>query len=262
MARRGHGEGSIYQRKDGRWAASISLEGRKRKTFYGRTRKEVQERLKVALHEQQQGMLVTGPQQTVAQYIEYWLENVHKPTIRTLSYVKYQGLVRWHIVPELGYIQLQKLSPQHLQSLYAKKLGDGLSPKTITDIHNLLHKALDNAVRWSLISRNACDAVSPPRKKRFETHPLNTEQVRKLLDTARGHPREALIVLALATGMRRGELLGLKWQDINFDTGTLQVRRVLTYVGRQGYIEAEPKTEKSRRSIVLAPFALEALKQH
>src|SRR5207248_10746155 len=89
MARRGHGEGSIYQRKDGRWAASITLEGRKRKTFYGKTRKEVQEQLKIALHEQQQGTLAIGPKQTVKAYLEHWMEDVHKPTIRLSSYRRY-----------------------------------------------------------------------------------------------------------------------------------------------------------------------------
>lgn len=124
MARRSHGEGSIYQRKDGRWAASITLEGRKRKTFYDKTRKEVQEQLKVALLEQKQGILVTSPQQTVEQYLKYWLENVHKQSIRVLSYVRYEEFVRLHLVPTIGHIQLQKLSPRHLQALYALCVGN------------------------------------------------------------------------------------------------------------------------------------------
>lgn len=216
MARRGHGDGSIYRRQDGRWAASISLEGRKRKTFYGKTRKEVQEQLNKALYEKKQGTLVVGPQQTVAEYLKYWLENVHKQNIRILSYQRYEVFVRVHLAPTIGYIQLQKLFPQHLLSLYSKKLNEGLSPKTVICMHNLLHKALDDAVRWNLVSRNVCDVVSPPRRKRFETQSLNAEQVHQLLDVAQGHKQEALFVLALATGMRRGELLGLKWQDINF----------------------------------------------
>src|SRR5947209_17661062 len=125
MAHRGHGEGSIYQRKDGRWTASITLEGRKRKTFYGKTRKEVQEQLKMALHQQQQGTLATGPQQTVQQYLEQWLEQVHKPTIRLSSYIKYRGLLQRYILPVLGHHQLQKLTPQHVQALYARKLQEG-----------------------------------------------------------------------------------------------------------------------------------------
>src|SRR5712692_2327075 len=118
MARRGHGEGSIYQRKDGRWAASITLEGRKRKTFYGKTRKEVQEQLKIALREQQQGTLVTGPQQTIKHYLEHWLEEVHKPAIRFTTYRGYRIFLDKHILPALGHVQLQKLTPQHVQAFY------------------------------------------------------------------------------------------------------------------------------------------------
>ena len=266
MTRRGHGEGSIYQRSDGRWAASISLEGGKRKTFYGKTRREVQEQLKTALHEQQKGLFVTGPQQKVGQFLTHWLENVHKQSIRSRTYERYEEIVRLHLVPGIGHHQLQKLSPQHLQSFYTKKLEEGLSTTTVISFHNVLHKALETAVRWNLISRNTCDLVSPPRRKHFEIQPLSTEQVQQLLATARGHRLEALFILALASGLRRGELIGLKWQDINFLTGMLQVRRILTRVPSKlpgkGYVEAEPKTDKGRRSILLPPFVIEALREH
>ena len=269
MARRGHGEGSIYQRSDGRWAASISLEGGKRKTFYGKTRKAVQEQLKTALHQQQQGILATGPQQKVEQFLQHWLENVHKQSIRSRTYERYEEIVRLHLVPGIGHHQLQKLSPQHLQSFYTNKLEEGLSTTTVISFHNVLHKALETAVRWNFISRNVCDLVSPPRRKRFEIQPLSVEQVQQLLAVTRDHRQEALFLLALATGMRRGELLGLKWQDINFQAEMLQIRRILTRVPTkvkkpQGatYVEAEPKTEKGRRSILLPQFVLEALKLH
>jgi integrase len=147
MARRGHGEGSIYQRSDGRWAASISLEGGKRKTFYGKTRKAVQEQLKTALHQQQQGILATGPQQKVEQFLQHWLENVHKQSIRSRTYERYEEIVRLHLVPGIGHHQLQKLSPQHLQPFYTNKLEEGLSTTTVISFHNVLHKALETAVR-------------------------------------------------------------------------------------------------------------------
>ena len=266
MARRGHGDGSIYKRSDGRWAAGITLEGGKRKTFYGKTRKEVQEKLKVALYEQQKGMLVTGPQQKVEQFLVHWLENVHKQSIRGRTYERYEQIIRLHLVPALGYHQLQKLSAQHLQSFYTSKIEEGLSATTVISFHNVLHKALETAVRWKLIAQNVCDLVSPPRRKQFVIQPLSLEQAQQLLQAARGHRLEALFVLALATGMRRGELLGLKWQDINLQTGQLQVRRILTRVpsklSGKGFTEAEPKTEKGRRSITLPPFVIEALKQH
>jgi integrase len=263
---RGHHEGSIYKRKDGRWAASISLEGGNRKTFYGKTRKEVQEKLKLALYEQQKGMLVTGPQQKVAHFLTHWLEDVHKQSIRARTYERCEEIVRLHLVPEIGHHPLQKLSPQHLQAFYTKKLTDGLSTTTVISFHNVLHKALETAVRWNLIGRNPCDLVSPPRRKRFEIQPLDEEQARKLLTAAHGHRLEALFILALSTGLRRGELIGLKWQDINLQAGMLQVRRILTRVPSKlpgkGYVETEPKTDKGRRSILLPSFTLEALKQH
>jgi hypothetical protein len=138
MARRGHGEGSVYQRKDKRWVASITLVGRKRKYFYGETKKEVLEQLKTALHQQQQGTLVTGPQQKVEQFLTHWLETVQRPTMRVRSFTRYQDLLRLHILPVIGYHQLQKLSPQHVQGLYAQKLKEGLSASTVHSIHAVL----------------------------------------------------------------------------------------------------------------------------
>ncbi len=267
MGKRGNGEGSIYFRtSDEKWVGSITLENRKRRVFYGKTRKEVQEKLKVALREQQQGTLVTAPRQTLAQFLTDWLENSQRQSVRPRTYERYEELVRLHIAPALGRYELQKLSAQHLQAFYAKKAEEGLSATTINHFHNVLHKALDTAVKWNLVARNVCDLVSPPRRKRYEVHPLTLEQVHKLLAVVEGHEMEALFRLALATGLRRGELMGLKWQDINLDAGTLQVRRILSRVPSKmpgkGYVEAEPKTQKSRRSVVIAPFALEALKQH
>ena len=266
MAKRGRGEGSIYRRRDGRWTAEISLEGGKSKFLYGRTRKEVQEKLKTALYEQQQGTLVTGAQQKVGPFLTHWLEDAHKRSIRPRTYERYEEIVRLHLAPGIGHHQLQKLSPQHLQAFYSKKLEEGLSATTVVSLHNVLHRALETAVRWNLIARNPCDLVSPPRRKRFEIQPLSLPQIQQFLAAARGHRQEALFVLALATGMRRGELLGLKWQDLNLEQGTLQVRRILTRIPSKlpgkGFEEAEPKTDKGRRRIALAPFAAEALRQH
>ena len=262
MGRRGHGEGSIYQRKDGRWAASIMLENRKRKTFYGKTKKEALEQLKKALFEQQQGTLVVGAQQTLAHYLNDWLK-VHKLAVRPRSYERYEAIVRLHLIPRLGNIPLQKLTAQHLDKLYAEKLESGLSPTTVTAIHTMLHTALEKAIRLGLLSRNVCDLVSPPRKIHKEIRPLSPEQVHQLLEAAKDHPQETLFILALATGMRRGELLGLKWQDIDLAKGILRVRRALTRMPTGlGYKETEPKTKMSRRSIALTLFALEALKKH
>ena len=259
---RGHGEGSIYQRQDGRWAASITLENRKRKTFYGKTRKEVQEKLRVALNEQKQGILSTGPQQSMKQFLEQWLEEVHKPTIRIGTYKGYRRYLDKHVLPVLGHVMIQKLTPQQIQAFYTRKQQEGLSAKSIINIHGMLHKALDHAIRWGLVPRNVCDAVSLPKRTRHEIQPLTDKQARQLLVAASGHSLEGLLTLAVTTGMREGELLALKWQDINFEARSLHIRHSMGYIPGKGYLEFEPKTSKSRRKVVLPPFVCEALKQH
>jgi integrase len=259
---RGHGEGSIYQRKDGRWTASITLENRKRKYFYGETRKEVQEKLKVALHQQQQGTLATGPKQTVKQYLDQWLEEVHKPTIRLSTYLNYRRYLDRYILPALGQIQLQKLTAQQVQALYARKQKEGIVPGTIRFIHAILHKAFDQAVRWKLVAHNVCDEVTPPRNEKHEIKPLTKEQAQKLLETVRGHHLEALLTIALITGMRRGELRSLRWGDINFEDKSLQVCHTVENLTGYGYRENEPKSSRGKRRIALPDFAVEMLKMH
>jgi integrase len=257
-----HGEGSVYPAGDGRFRAYITLESGQRKYFSGKTKKEVKEKLKQARFDLQQGSLVVGPDQTLEQYLKDWLV-VHKEKIRPRTYVRYEGLVRLHLLPDLGKTPLQKLTGQQLERLYTKLHTSGLAAATVGSIHNMLHTALDRAIRLGLITRNVTELVSPPRKEHKEMRPLSPEEVKQFLEAAKGHPRESLFTLALATGMRRGELLALKWQDINLESGVLHVRRSLTrmYAG-QGYKETEPKTKSSRRSIALAPFAIEVLKKH
>ncbi len=257
-----HGEGSVYPSGDGRFRAYITLESGKRKYFSGKTKKEVKEKLKKAQLEQQQGILPTGPEQTLAQYLADWLA-VHKERVRPRTYERYEAIIRLHLVPKLGSVPLQKLTGQHLERLYTGLRESKLSSTTVDAVHNMLHTALDRAVRLGLIARNVSKLVSPPRKEHQEIRPLSPDEVRQFLEAAKGHPREALFIVALATGMRRGELVGLKWQDINLEARVLQVRRSLTRMPTgQGYKETEPKTKSGRRSIALVPFAVEALGQH
>jgi integrase len=263
MGRRGNNEGSIFQRKsDGKWVGKISMEDGTRKTFYGKTRKEVAEKLTALLHDQQRGMLATGPNVSVQEYLENWLENSHKPTVRLSTYLNYQKLLRNYLIPGLGKITLQKLSPQQVQAFYSQKIRDGLSPKTVTNIHGVLHKAIENAVKWNLLPRNVCDAVTPPRVPRKELNFLTKEQAHTLLKEVKAHRLEALLTLAITTGMRRGELLALRWQDIDFKGGSLQVKRALSYTKEYGYMETEPKTARSRRTIQLPAFVIDILTQH
>jgi integrase len=259
---RGRGEGSIYQRKDGRWVASIVLEDHSRKYYYGQTRKEAHEKLKNAQHEYEQGILATGPQQTVKQYLEYWLEDVHKAKLRLGSYDAYRTILNRHLIPELGHIRLQKLTTQLVQSFYAKKQKQGYSASRVRAIHVVLHKSLEHAKRIKLVGSNVCDGVELPRSEQHEIQPLTPEQARLLLQKVREHHLEALLTLALTTGMRKGEILALRWQDINLQKGNLQIRRTLSYMAHYGFKEGEPKTAKSKRTIALPQFVIETLKRH
>ena len=262
MARRGHGEGSIIRRKDGRYQAALTLENHKRKYFYGKTRKEVQDKLKTALYEQQQGTLATGLQQLLKDYLERWLEQVCKLTMRPNTYRQYYSTVHYHLIPSLGHIRLQKLTTEKVQAFCAEMQNEGLSAKTIVNIHSVLSSALENAVNWELVGRNVAKRVMLPGIERYEAQTLTVEQAKKLVEVAQGSRLEALLLVALTTAMRRGELLALRWSDIDFEKGIVHVRRTMNHVKGLGYHEGEPKTRTGRRNIMLPEVAIEALKGH
>ncbi len=260
-----HGGGSVYQRKsDGRWVAKFKVEetGRYRE-LYAQSEKEAYKKLQEALFEQKQGILATGPQQTVKQFLEYWLEDVYKGAVRLSTYENGRVIVNKHLVPGIGHIKLQKLTTQALQSFYAKKTKAGTSASRIRAIHVLLHKALDHAKRIKLVGSNVCDGVELPKLTKPKAQSLTPEQAQLLLQKGREHHHlEALLTLALATGMRKGEILGLRWADVDLEKGTLQVHRTLNYMAHHGFVEGEPKTESSRRQIMLPPFVVETLRRH
>ena len=262
MARRKYGEGTVFQRKDGRWVAQIRLDNGKQKQRYCKTEKEANAALRKMLHEKEQGMLATGPSQTLKTYLGQWLEQVHKTRVRKGSYNLYKIMLNKHIIPALGHIQLQRLTAQHVQAFYTHELESGLAAKTVRGYHALLHTALKNAVKWNLIARNVCDLVSPPIPQRHEMQTLTSEQAQRLLEVTQEHGLNVLLTVAITTGMRKGELFGLHWQDIDFEEGCLYVRRTIARIGTFGIVESEPKTQRSRRKIILPAFVLDALKQH
>jgi len=262
---RRRGAGSVFRRPDRKgkqWVAQIILENGRTRQRYFTTQMEAEQALNEMLYEQRRGMLATGPNQTLKQLLEHWLEHVQKHAVRVNHYINTRTIIRKHILPVLGHIQLRQLNEQHVQALYAQKLAEGKSAKTIHHIHGVLHKALSQAVIWRLVSRNVCDGVALPRLGRYEYQTLTAEQAQKLLEVAKGHRFEMLLTLAITTGMRQGELLGLHWQDIDFGQGRLQVRRSVSRVRGQGYKELEPKTPASIRMLALPQFVLEILKQH
>jgi integrase len=260
--RRGKGEGSMYKRQDGRWAAEITIEGRRRKTLYGRTREEVHEKLLEAQQEKRQGLLRTGPKQTVKDYLNHWLEDVHRAKLKLSTYALYRHHLDKHIIPALGHLQLQKLTTDHVQSFCSQKQKEHLSTGVVRLQCTILSAALKDAVRRKKLAVNVCDVVTLPRLTRRERQPLTKEQALQLLEAARGSRLDCLLTVALTLGMRLGELLALRWDDIDLDERILHVRHTVRYIQGFGITEHEPKTESSRRSILLPLIVVDALKQH
>jgi integrase len=266
MGKRGHNEGSIYKRgDDGRWAATVTLgyEGgkRKRKTFYGDTRREVQEQLTKALRDIQQGLPIADGRQTVGDFLQRWLEESVKGKREPKTYASYAQLIRLHLSPDLGRIVLAKLSPQDVQEFINRKQAAGLSPRTVQYLHAVLRAALNRALKWGIIPRNVATLVDVPNVRRKPTRFLPPEEAKRFLDSIRGDRLEALYAVALAIGLREGEALGLRWKDINLETGVLTVQVELQRVDGKLQLKIL-KTEHSRRSISLPQFAIAALRAH
>jgi integrase len=250
----------ISKRADGRYMARYTVQtpdGPKRKTIYGRKYKEVEKKLNEARANADKGLDFDAGNQTVGEYLARWLEDSVMGSVKPVTFESYAGLVNKHVVPAIGRVRLERLSPAHLQGLYRAKLDAGLSPRTVQYIHVVLHRALKQALRWNLVPRNIAEAVDPPKIHKEEMRPLSPAEARKLLDAVREDRLEALYVLAVHCGLRQGEMLGLKWEDIDLEGGTLQIKRTLS-----GGTFTAPKTTRSRRSVKLTAGAVEALKRH
>jgi integrase len=261
-SRRGHGEGTITQRRDGRWEARISLGGGKRKTLYGKTRKEARDRLLAAQRDRENGSPVPDQRLKLGQYLDGWLEDAAKPAIRPLTYASYRSMVRLHIKPALGSRPLAKLGPSEVQEFLNHKHASGLSARTVQHLHAVLRRALGQALRWGLVPRNVAALATSPRVVRKEVSVWTPEQARAFLDGIDGHRLEGLYALALAIGVRQGEALGLKWEDLDLDGGTLTVRRQLQRIDSKLQLVEWTKTGRSRRTIAIPGFAVAALRQH
>jgi integrase len=266
MKRRAKGEGSIYHRKDGRWAAALTLENGKRKFMYRHTQEEAVRALQIANQAKMQGNLTSTRNETVEMFFMDWLHFRLQPQVRERTYQGYHDLIVKHILPTLGHIKLQKLTPMQIQQLYDLKRQQQYSPQTILKIHKILRRVLEDAVYLHHIQYNVCQKVYPPRqpKGHLIAKALSVAEAKQLLAAARGDELEALYVLAITTGMRQGELLALTWDDIDFTTGKLQVRRSLNRSSQKqtGGVASELKTVSSRRCIQLTPMALDALQRH
>lgn len=261
MSKRANNEGSIYKRSDGRWAASISIGGGKRKAFYGKTRSDVARKLTAALKNTHDGIPLVGERQTVNSYLNEWLRTI-EPNLRPESFRRYRELSLLHIIPEIGKIPLARLSPQQVQTAYARRLASGLSGTTVQHIHGVLHKALNQAVRWNLVVRNVADLVDSPRRTTPEMRTLTPEEAIRFVTAAAGERLEAAYVLAITCGLRLGEIQALRWRAVDIERSTLAVTAALQAIESGRPVFAEPKTAKSRRVVQMPVIAVDALRRH
>jgi integrase len=259
MTRRGRGEGSICQTKDGRWLARITVDGRRR-SMYATTRSDAARKLAAAIRARQDNLPMPSDKQTVAQFFSRWIVAV-TPTLRPKTAYNYAQLLRTHAMPLLGKIPLTKLQPSDLIRVYETRRKAGAAPRSILHLHRVLFRALRFAERWGDVGRNVAALVDAPKVTRSEMRCLNEEEARRLLSIAHGDRLEALLILALSTGMRSGELLGLTWRAVDLDRGSVSVVASLQPTSK-GLALVDTKTNRSRRVIDVGPYVVSALRRH
>lgn len=263
-SRRSPGEGSIYQRSsDGRWVGSLHLgwehDGRKRKHVLGHTKREVQQKLADLKRQHALGVQVELSEQTVTQFLRKWLQ-YKKPHVRPRTYDGYRQYIEGHAIPEIGRLRLQKLRVSDVQGLLDSRV---MTPRSVKALRDILRNALNDAVRWGEVERNVAQHAKPPTQVRKPVEAMTAEQAQALLKAMKGHRLEALFRVTLSVGLRRSEVLGLKWEDVDLKEGRLSVRRGLHRAPKNGgLILLEPKSEKSRRTVALPQMAVEALRRH
>jgi integrase len=275
--KRGNHEGTIVKRKDGRWMAQLTVgrdlsTGRlKRVSLYGRTRQDVASQLAHTINDRDRGTLIAPHKLTVGTWLDIWLRDYKKPSVRPTTFDGYEVVVRYHLKPVLGHIALTALRPEHVQRLYNEKASAGLAPRTIAYHHGVLHAALKQAMKNQLIPRNATEATTLPRGKRPEMKPLSRDGINQLLVAVREDRLYPALLLGIMTGCRRGELLGVRWSDLDLDVGIWHVRQALVSVKTHNSTEDGPKTrlisqppksETSKRTLPLAAEVIDALRRH
>ncbi|MBR6618279.1 MAG: site-specific integrase [Oscillospiraceae bacterium] len=284
MPRRGNHEGSIYKDKQGRWRGLVSLpsvDGNyKRKYVYGKTRKEVSDKVNELLNQLRTNTYIEPCKVTLYDWLRTWLETYCMNEVRMTTYVNYETYVERHIKDSIGGYPLCSITTLILQQFYNTKSkkgkldgSGGLSPKTIKNLHNMLHKALNQAVYLDMIPKNPADFVVLPKKKKVEMRYFTVEEQKQLQEAIKGHRLEMLILTALYTGARQGELLGLPWKNVHIDpngNSYIRITQTLNRVKNPDETAAsrtvlqinEPKTAHSVRIIPLLPEIAERLNQH
>lgn len=233
---------------------------RHRRSGTFRTRKEAEAAMAQWIADVERGTTIEPTRLTVAEYLARWLDALEG--VEPATHERYEALSRLHVAPTLGGRLLAKLTPLDVQQLYAACKAKGLSPTTISLLHNMLHHALKQAVEWDLIVRNVAERVAAPRPKAPEPAVWSAEQVARFLAVADAEPDAALWWVAVTSGMRRSELLGLQWRDVDLKRGVLNVQHARKRGADNRWETGAPKTRKGRRQIALPPSAVAALQAH
>lgn len=259
-SKRDNNEGSVYIRKDGKYGASVTIQGKRvQKTF--KTQKEAKAWRKEMLHQIEDGLTYKGANYSLGMYLKEWLDG-KRSSIKPHTHEQYDQVVKTHINPYLGKVKLKDIESFQIQRFYNEKLKNGTSESTVYLIHRVLRCALRQAYAMGLIPRNPISPIKSPKPKKKEMRTYNDYQARDLLRAAEGTDLEALLFVELATGLRIGEIIGLKWSDLDMETGTLRICRQVQRVKDVGLVFSEPKSEKSRRLIILGPEAIKRLQKH
>lgn len=262
--------GHITQRakNKGTWSIKIALgkdnSGKYRykwHTVQG-SKRDAQKRLSELLHQLDTGTYIQPGKSTLAEYLGRWLADYAKPNLSPRGYERYESIARMRLIPWLGNIPLSQLRPEHIQRLYNAMLKEGLSARTIRYHHVVLHKALQTAIKWGLLGRNVTDSVDIPQASSKAVQTWDENELGIFLDAAKDTAYYALFYTALFTGMRRSELLALRWQDIDLIMGQVSVSRGLHRLRDGSSIFTKPKSAKSYRTIALSPSAVLTLKEH
>lgn len=247
-----------------------SISGKRKQKWYTvkGDKKDAEIFLTEKLRELDTGLLIDTKKMKFSEYLDYWLKEYCYNNLSINTIEGYEQYINRHIKPNLGNIQLDKLKPLQLQSFYSEKLENGkingkggLSKQTVRTLHRIIHGALAQAVKWQLVTRNVADCVEPPKPKKYEASFLNEEQTNLLIEKAKKSDIYIPVIIAIYTGMRRGEVLGLNWQNVNFDKKYIRVVQELSCT-KQGLKILPPKTNKSIRNIAIPDTLVKILKKH
>ncbi|NLN69423.1 MAG: site-specific integrase [Chloroflexi bacterium] len=259
MAKRGAGEGSVYKRGNS-WVAQVGS-GKNREYRSFKTQREANSWRLKAVEQRRQGLDFAGSKVTLAKFLDDWLV-VARSSVRPNTYYQYAQIVRDHINPTLGKVLLKDLRPEQVQSLYTSKLKNGVSPRTTRMIHAVIRRALNHALQLGSVIRNVSALVTPPKVPKKEMQILDEYQVRQLIQATERPQMAVLFWMAVTTGLRQGEILGLKWSDLDWDNRRIHVQRQIQRRKGEGLVFCEPKSSSGRRVIVLGQSTIEKLRSH